>query len=65
MMVSQSTEGQQHFKPQQLLPVETLKSLNQRSNIKGILQLRLHLMVMGVSGYLWGSHLIEGWLAIP
>lgn len=63
-MLSQSTQPQ-NFKPQQLLPVETLKSLNQRSNVKGILQLAAHLMVMGVSGYLWGSHLVEGWLALP
>ncbi|QDZ41467.1 fatty acid desaturase [Euhalothece natronophila Z-M001] len=63
-MLSQSTQ-QQNLKPQQLLPVETLKSLNQRSNVKGILQLMAHLMVMGVSGYLWGSQVLEGWLAVP
>lgn len=63
-MLTQAND-QKEFNPRQVLGVETLKTLNQRSNYKGILQLIAHLTVMGVSGYLWGNNLEKGWLAFP
>ncbi|NBD32908.1 MAG: fatty acid desaturase [Cyanobacteria bacterium] len=51
--------------PRQVLGVETLKSLNERSDRQGVLQLIAHLTVMGVSGYLWGSNIEKGWLVFP
>jgi fatty acid desaturase len=43
------------LKPNQLLPAQSLIALNVRSDIKGGLQLAGHLVVMGVSGYLWAT----------
>lgn len=41
--------------PHQLLTAADLKLLNERSNLKGSLQLAVHLAVIGVSGYLWAT----------
>jgi fatty acid desaturase len=46
------------LRPNQLLPTPALKALNQRSNGRGLLQLVAHLMVLGISGYVWGRY---GW----
>jgi fatty acid desaturase len=49
----------------QILSAEELSKLNVRSNLQGLRQLMGHLLVMGVSGYLWVTHL-GGWLiALP
>lgn len=63
-MLTQSSD-QSELNPRQLLGKDTLKSLNERSNRKGGLQLIAHLTVMGVSGYLWESHFEKGWLVFP
>jgi fatty acid desaturase len=52
-------------KPQHLLPSEELKSLNTRSDLKGLVQLGGHLAMMGMSGYLWGSQWGNWGVAIP
>lgn len=51
--------------PSKLFTEEQLTSLNQRSNSKGAIQLLGHLLIMGVSGYWWLSHLDVLWLALP
>lgn len=54
-------------KPHLIIPADDLKALNQRSNLKGSLQLLAHLMVMVGSGLAWGLLLNDsqwGW-AIP
>jgi fatty acid desaturase len=51
-------------KPIQLLSAQELGELNERSNLKGSLQLAGHLAVMGISGYLWASQMTDRpWLA--
>ncbi|MEH2181631.1 fatty acid desaturase family protein [Nostoc sp.] len=56
--------GQQH-NPRQILSVQELSALNNRSNSKGLVQLALHLTIMGCSGYLWATNLGIWSLAIP
>lgn len=51
--------------PSQVFSVEQLNALNERSNLKGCLQLAGHLTVMGMSGYWWLSHLDRLTLALP
>lgn len=51
--------------PQQILNVEGLSVLNERSNWKGIVQLAGHLTIIGCSGYLWGSNIGNWLVAIP
>lgn len=58
-------QANQQHKPRQILSVQDLSALNARSNSKGLLQLALHLTVMGCSGYLWGTNLGNWALAIP
>ncbi|MEO1592701.1 MAG: fatty acid desaturase [Cyanobacteria bacterium J06632_22] len=41
--------------PRQMLPTEQLAQLNQRSNRAGTLRLLGHLLILVVSGYLWGT----------
>lgn len=41
----------------QILSVQELNALNQKSNLKGFLQLAAHLAVMAGSGYLWAVNL--------
>jgi fatty acid desaturase len=48
-----------------LLSVQELNQLNQRSNLKGCLQLCGHLAIMAGSGYLWLTHLGQPWLSQP
>lgn len=50
---------------QQLLSIPELNELNQRSNLKGGLQLLGHLTIMGVSGYLWANYQHHLLLALP
>ncbi|MCS6815530.1 MAG: fatty acid desaturase, partial [Cyanobacteria bacterium] len=52
-------------KPRQILTVQQLTALNQRSNRAGILQLAGHLAILGISGYLWGTNHSAGWIAVP
>jgi len=62
-----------HVKPSAVLPVQVLSELNQRSDLKGWQQLAAHLVVMAVSGLLWGIGVnltgslagVRWWLAIP
>ncbi|MGC1527529.1 MAG: fatty acid desaturase family protein [Phormidesmis sp.] len=54
------------FNPRQILSTEQLSQLNQRSNLAGSLRLVCHLLILCVSGYVWG--LAAGglsWLALP
>lgn len=41
--------------PRQLLSVDDLKQLNQRSDLKGFAQLAAHLAVIVISGWLWAT----------
>lgn len=50
-------------KPHKILAVRKLKTLNQRTNAAGFVRLALHLILLGVSGFLWGS--LSGWLKLP
>ena len=49
--------------PHKILAVHELKALNVRSNGAGFVRFALHLAVLGISGFLWGS--APGWLKIP
>ncbi|MEO1521618.1 MAG: fatty acid desaturase family protein [Cyanobacteria bacterium J06633_2] len=49
--------------PRQILTVQELEYLNQRSNVTGMFRLVVHLTVIGLSGYLWGTAPI--WVALP
>ena len=52
-------------RPNLLKPAE-LKNLNVRSTSKGLLQLTVHLLVLVVSGYLWGTNMGQNWaVALP
>jgi len=51
--------------PRHILSNEELEALNGRSNLKGGLQLAGHLVIMGVSGYLWVTNLNHWLLAFP
>ncbi|WP_341528613.1 fatty acid desaturase family protein [Nostoc sp. UHCC 0302] len=59
-----SKANQQH-NPRQILSLQDLSVLNDRSNSKGLLQLVLHLTIMGCSGYLWATNFGNWLLAIP
>lgn len=52
-------------KPSQILSLQELSDLNQRSNLKGLVQLAGHLGVMGTSGYLWATNLGNWSVAFP
>jgi fatty acid desaturase len=54
-----------HVKPSQVLSVQELSILNAKSNLQGALRLAGHLTIMGVSGYLWATHLDRWFLALP
>jgi fatty acid desaturase len=56
---------QQPDHPQQILSVEELSILNERSNWKGLVQLAGHLTVIGCSGYLWATNFGNWLVAIP
>jgi fatty acid desaturase len=51
--------------PHQILGSETLTTLNNRSNLKGWLQLISHLTIMAASGYLWATSSGIWWIAVP
>jgi fatty acid desaturase len=51
--------------PRQILSADELKCLNERSNLKGFLQLAAHLLVMGISGWLWASQRGNWAIALP
>lgn len=53
------------FSPCHYLSSEQLNVLNTRSNWKGLTQLAVHLMIMTVSGYLWGSNLNNLVIGLP
>ncbi|BAZ08619.1 fatty acid desaturase [Calothrix sp. NIES-4071] len=42
--------------PHRILSKQQLNELNVRSNVSGLIQLALHLMIMGCSGYLWTTN---------
>ncbi|MEM7761833.1 MAG: fatty acid desaturase family protein [Cyanobacteria bacterium P01_A01_bin.40] len=41
------------IKPKNILSAQKLKTLNTRSNFKGLVQLVVHLSIAGLSGYIW------------
>jgi fatty acid desaturase len=51
--------------PRQILSVDDLKTLNARSNRKGFRQLAAHLLVMGISGWLWATQRETAAIALP
>lgn len=51
--------------PKQILPAADLKQLNIRSNFKGGLQFAGHLLVIGLSGYLWATQRSYWAIALP
>lgn len=51
--------------PRQILPIDDLKQLNSRSDVKGGLQFGGHLLVIGLSGYLWASQQSHWPIALP
>jgi fatty acid desaturase len=51
--------------PHQILSVNELRVLNVRCNWKGLVQMTLHLTVIGLSGYLWGNNFGNWLIAIP
>ncbi|MBD2327059.1 fatty acid desaturase family protein [Alkalinema sp. FACHB-956] len=54
-----------YLSPRQVFSPEGLEQLNQRSDLKGTLQLLYHLSILGTSGYLWLTHLQDPWIGIP
>ncbi|MEM1256449.1 MAG: fatty acid desaturase [Cyanobacteria bacterium P01_H01_bin.21] len=48
--------------PHKILAVDKLKALNTRSNAAGFVRFSVHLAVLGVSGFIWGS--TSGWLKL-
>lgn len=49
-----------------VLAIDTLKELNTRSTVKGLFRLAVHLLVLGVSGYVWGTNVGHNWaIALP
>ncbi|MDZ7958065.1 MAG: fatty acid desaturase family protein [Aulosira sp. DedQUE10] len=62
-LLAEKTE--QHENPQQILSVEELSILNERSNLKGLVQLAGHLTIIGCSGYFWATNFGNWLLAIP
>ena len=46
----------QPVNPRKILPSAALKQLNSRSDLKGGLQFAGHLLVIGLSGYLWAAY---------
>jgi fatty acid desaturase len=64
--VSESTVIEPSLKFQAILSVEALKKLNQRSTLRGVLQLATHGLILGISGYVWGANLGQNWvIALP
>lgn len=63
MLTTVQSSASASFNPRQILSPAELISLNQRSNLAGTGRLVAHLVVMAVSGYLWGT--APGWLALP
>ncbi|MGG6296673.1 fatty acid desaturase family protein [Leptolyngbya sp. AN02str] len=51
--------------PRQLLAADELAMLNERSNLKGGMQLAKHLAVMAASGIIWATQMEHWWLALP
>ncbi|MEO0534153.1 MAG: fatty acid desaturase family protein [Cyanobacteria bacterium P01_A01_bin.123] len=51
--------------PKQVLSPADLKTLNQKSDLKGWRHLIGHLTIMVTSGYLWGTQQSHLWIAIP
>jgi fatty acid desaturase len=54
-----------YLSPRQVFSAEGLEQLNQSSNLLGSLQLALHLSVLGISGYVWLTHLQNLWIGFP
>lgn len=50
-------------KPHKILAVCELKALNVRSDVAGFVRLAAHLLVLGISGFLWGTG--PGWSKLP
>jgi fatty acid desaturase len=49
-----------------VLATDTLKELNTRSTNQGLFRLATHLLVLGVSGYIWGITMGSNWaIALP
>lgn len=49
-----------------VLAIDTLKELNTRSTTQGLFRLATHLLVLGISGYVWGTNLGQNWaIALP
>ena len=63
-MLTDSAQSQKSLvdQPHKILAVDELKALNLRSNVAGVVRFVLHMAVLGVSGFLWGS--ASSWLKL-
>jgi fatty acid desaturase len=53
-------------KDHNVLAIGTLKELNTRSTTQGLFRLAIHLLVLGISGYIWGTNMGQNWaIALP
>jgi fatty acid desaturase len=63
-LVSESTGSAPATAP--IFTIDELKALNQRSTPKGLVRMAAHLLILGVSGYLWGHFCGQNWaIALP
>jgi fatty acid desaturase len=60
-----SSAAAAYLSPSQVFSVEGLNQLNRRSNLKGALQAIGHLGIMGLSGYVWLTHINFLWIGLP
>lgn len=60
-----SAATRQPTPPQQIFSPAKLKTLNQKSDLKGGVHLLGHLVIMVTSGYLWGTQQAHLWIAVP
>jgi fatty acid desaturase len=64
-LVSESTSIESS-RGRTVLEIDTLKELNTRSTTKGLLQLAVHFLILGLSGYAWGANIGQNWaIALP
>ena len=48
-----------------VLTIDRLKELNRRSTTKGFIQLASHFLILGISGYIWGTNFGHWSIALP
>ncbi|MGB8702922.1 MAG: fatty acid desaturase family protein, partial [Thermosynechococcaceae cyanobacterium] len=48
-----------------VLATDTLKALNVKSTLQGLIRLVAHFLILGVSGWIWGTTWGQNWIALP